>query len=537
MYVCVADTLLLKNEFGKPMSHMLNVTEKGDVTIVSKNVPYVHNVALLHQTLCTEKKNCLLLESANTHSDSGRKSLLLTDAAVRVVCHGTRVELQALTENGKRVLRRLAEQKLAVSQCISTLNQTLTLHFNSAATDRDDISSHQEPSGLDALRIIKNSFIAQDDDEYALFLGGLISYDHLGGSKAWDQVESEVTSCPDYVFYLAETLILVDHQAKQSRVQVSIFDDSEHSGALAEPILTEVYHQCCEHLTQSQMVRERVNSDLISVVNDSEFSLMVERARSYIGKGEISQIALSRQFMWPCSSAYSAYKELKHRYPAPYMAYMQDELFTLFCTSPASALKYDRHTNRVETTLVSASCPTSKVNDNAIQLKIDKLLELELKGNQTECSGHLDLVELAHKDIGKVSVAGSCDVRELLKVDRCKNSVHLLSRIVGQLQSGLDALHAYQKCMYSGMMTGIPRERAMQLIRELEPTKRGSFGGAVCYFTGNGSFDSCTVNRSVYVEDNTAVVQAATTIMYDSEPQIEIDEIDVNIHSIISAIH
>lgn len=118
------------------------------------------------------------------------------------------------------------------------------------------------------------------------------------------------------------------------------------------------------------------------------------------------------------------------------------------------------------------------------------------------------LVDLARNDVARISEAGTRHVADLLKVDRYSHVMHLVSRVVGQLRSDLDALHAYQACMNMGTLTGAPKIRAMQLIRDVEGARRGSYGGAVGYLTGEGTLDTCIVIRSAYVENGIAQVQA-----------------------------
>ena len=146
------------------------------------------------------------------------------------------------------------------------------------------------------------------------------------------------------------------------------------------------------------------------------------------------------------------------------------------------------------------------------------------------------LVDLARNDVARIAQAGSRHVADLLKVDRYSHVMHLVSRVVGQLRGDLDALHAYQACMNMGTLTGAPKIRAMQMIREVEKTRRGSYGGAVGYLTGEGDLDTCIVIRSAYVENGIAQVQAGAGVVYDSDPQSEADETRSKAQAVIAAI-
>jgi anthranilate synthase, component I (EC 4.1.3.27) len=146
------------------------------------------------------------------------------------------------------------------------------------------------------------------------------------------------------------------------------------------------------------------------------------------------------------------------------------------------------------------------------------------------------LVDLARNDVARISAPGSRHVADLLKVDRYSHVMHLVSRVVGQLKPDLDALHAYQACMNMGTLTGAPKLRAMQLIRDTEHCRRGSYGGAVGYFTGSGDMDTCIVIRSAYVENGLATVQAGAGVVFDSDPQAEADETRGKAQAVIHAI-
>jgi anthranilate synthase component 1 len=218
------------------------------------------------------------------------------------------------------------------------------------------------------------------------------------------------------------------------------------------------------------------------------------------------------------------------------MFYMHDELFTLFGASPESALKYEQQTNQIEIYPIAGTRHRGKNTDGSINLDLDGRIELELRSDMKENAEHMMLVDLARNDVARVSQAGTRYVADLLKVDRYSHVMHLVSRVVGQLKPELDALHAYQACMNMGTLTGAPKIRAMQLIRDVEKSRRGSYGGAVGYLTGEGDLDTCIVIRSAYVENGVAQVQAGAGVVYDSDPQSEADETRSKAQAVISAI-
>lgn len=146
------------------------------------------------------------------------------------------------------------------------------------------------------------------------------------------------------------------------------------------------------------------------------------------------------------------------------------------------------------------------------------------------------LVDLARNDIARVSEPGSRYVKDLLKVDRYSQVMHLVSRVVGQLRGDLDALHAYQACMNMGTLVGAPKVMAARLIREVEQQRRGSYGGAVGYINGQGDMDTCIVIRSAFVSNGVAHIQAGAGVVHDSDPVAEANETRSKAQAVIRAI-
>jgi anthranilate synthase component 1 len=159
-----------------------------------------------------------------------------------------------------------------------------------------------------------------------------------------------------------------------------------------------------------------------------------------------------------------------------------------------------------------------------------------MRNDKKEVAEHLMLVDLARNDLARISQPGTRYVKDLLKVDRYSQVMHLVSHVVGQLRPDLDAIHAYQACMNMGTLTGAPKIRATELIRGVEKKRRGSYGGAIGWISGSGDMDTCIVIRSAFVKNSVAYVQAGAGIVYDSVPQSEADETFNKAKAVLSAI-
>lgn len=514
------------------MNKAIEIRKLGQLEVIHASAPYTQDPTRLFHTLCENKTDSLLLESAEIDSKQDLKSLLIVDSAVRIVCFGHTVTLTALTPNGQQLLTHLYNNIHADIDS-EFEGAVLTLRFTAPCDTLDEDSRLREASSFDALRLIQHSFDLSEQDKHAIFLGGLFAYDLVANFEPLGEAE-QTNQCPDYVFYVAETLIVIDHQAESCDIQATLFANQDEKNTLQARI-SDIAAQC-SNLKALPQAQKLSSIETTTNISDSEFCQIVNDLKDYVVKGDIFQVVPSRRFTLPCPSPLAAYKELKLSNPSPYMFYMQDELFTLFGASPESALKYETHTNQVEIYPIAGTRRRGKRANGVIDFDLDSRIELELRSDKKENAEHMMLVDLARNDVARISEAGTRHVADLLKVDRYSHVMHLVSRVVGQLRNNLDALHAYQACMNMGTLTGAPKIRAMQLIRGVEGARRGSYGGAVGYLTGEGTLDTCIVIRSAYVENGIAQVQAGAGVVFDSDPQAEADETRGKAQAVISAI-
>lgn len=503
------------------------------LTCFQHPLAYSGDPTALFHALCANKTDCLLLESAQIDSKQNLKSLLLIDAALRIQCLERQVKLTALTPNGEHCLAQLHLSHLG-SVTIERDARSITLHFphNNAKVDED--ARLRQTSVFDALRLIQHSFNVQAHNKFALFIAGLFSYDLVAQFEPLGKATKN-TACPDYVFYVAEQLMIIDHQAQSCQLQTTAFSSEPSLIDALQQRQTEIIQQAQAPLALP-VAPQLVDMPVTASVNDAAFAETVEQLKEYIINGDIFQVVPSRRFSLPCPAPLAAYHSLKNTNPSPYMFYMQAEDFTLFGASPESALKFDHTTNQVEIYPIAGTRRRAKKADGSIDHDLDSRIELELRSDKKENAEHLMLVDLARNDVARISRPQTRYVADLLKVDRYSHVMHLVSRVVGQLREDLDALHAYQACMNMGTLTGAPKIRAMQLIREVEGSQRGSYGGAVGYLTGQGDLDTCIVIRSAYVTNGLAQVQAGAGVVYDSDPHAEAEETRSKAQAVIQAI-
>lgn len=512
--------------------------QPGKVETLIVSSQYQANPLNLYQQLCHNKANSLLLESAEIDSKDDLKSLLLVDAALKLTCNGHTVTVQTLTDNGKALLPLLVSQSHA-SQVQQTSDDALTLTFAAADRQLDEDNRLKAKSVFDSLRTLVNQVQPLRQHPHAVFLGGAFAYDLLAGFEALPDVPNGANSCPDFVFYLAETLILIDHQTQTTDIIGSVFSGNnvaQNYFAVSQR-LEQLNQQLIQGGSYHQQAVPRVSREQLSVDKSDEIYQQDVRAlKEHILAGDIFQVVPSRTFSLPCPDPHLAYAKLKQQNPSPYMFFLQDEAFCIFGASPESALKYCSQSNQVEVYPIAGTRPRGFNPNGSINMDLDSRIELNLREDEKEKAEHLMLVDLARNDIARVSVPGTRYVKDLLKVDRYSQVMHLVSRVVGQLRPDLDALHAYQACMNMGTLVGAPKVSAAKLIREVEKQRRGSYGGAVGYLNSQGDMDTCIVIRSAFVKQGTAYVQAGAGVVYDSDPVSEANETRSKAQAVLRAI-
>ena len=485
-------------------------TAKPHLELLTCETAYRHNPTALFHQVCGARPATLLLESADIDSKDDLKSLLLVDSALRITAAGDTVTIKALSENGASLLP-LLDAALPSGIENERHPDLRILHFPPVSQLLDEDARLCSLSVFDAFRLLQNLVNVPEDEREAMFFGGLFAYDLVAGFEDLPETE-QGNRCPDYCFYLAETLLVIDHQKKYTRIQASLFTPSVSEKNRLGQRIAQLQQQMSEAPPALPVQRVEKMTCEVSQTDD-QYGAVVRQMQKAIRAGEIFQVVPSRRFSLPCPSPLAAYDVLKKSNPSPYMFFMQDNDFTLFGTRPRG-----------------------RRADGSLDRDLDSRIELEMRTDHKELSEHLMLVDLARNDLARICTPGSRYVADLTKVDRYSFVMHLVSRVVGELRHDLDVLHAYRACMNMGTLSGAPKVRAMQLIAEAEGRRRGSYGGAVGYFTAHGDLDTCIVIRSAYVEDGIATVQAGAGIVLDSVPQSEADETRSKARAVLRAI-
>ena len=248
-----------------------------------------------------------------------------------------------------------------------------------------------------------------------------------------------------------------------------------------------------------------------------KFMQSVERAKEYIAAGDVFQVVPSLRLNFtPKVSGFDIYRALRTVNPSPYLYFLRIGETQIIGSSPEMLVRVTG--SKLEYRPIAGT--RRRGRDQAE----DDRLEKEMLADEKERAEHVMLVDLGRNDLGRVSEYGSVKVRDLMYVERYSHVMHLVTALEGKLRAGLDALDAFAACFPAGTLSGAPKVRAMQIIEELEPTRRGIYGGSVLYADFAGNLDSCIAIRTMLMEGEKAYLQAGAGIVADSEPAREYEE-------------
>src|SRR5271157_2531662 len=357
------------------------------------------------------------------------------------------------------------------------------------------------------------------------FTAGAVGYLSYEAVRMLERLPARVAAdvdLDDAVFMYFSNVLAFDHVQHRLFLIANVLTE-EGSGSLRAK-----YDAACRHLDhlESRLHRplrlprvSRPQGPLHVRPNmpRAHYEAMVERSKEYIRAGDIFQVVLSQRMEVPVRvPAFDVYRALRAVNPSPYMYYLRMGESTVVGSSPEMLVKVAGR--NVEYRPIAGTRPRGKTEEE------DKRLEQELRGDAKECAEHIMLVDLGRNDVGRVSEFSSVHPTDIMFVERYSHVMHLVSQITGQLRPDADTYAALAACFPAGTLTGAPKVRAMEIIDELEPTRRGLYGGAVLYLDFSGNLNSCIVIRTVLIKGQHAYLQAGAGIVADSVPAREHQE-------------
>jgi len=352
---------------------------------------------------------------------------------------------------------------------------------------------------------------------------GYLAYEVVTRFEELPSPDSDPLGLPESLFMFVHTMLVFDHVTHKIKVlsHARLDGDIEEAYQQAVYRIDNLVDRLSQPLKPSQhtkaATRPMNNYKLSSNLSKKEFGARVCKIKQYITAGEAIQVVLSQRLAQPIDVApFEIYRALRTINPSPYMFFLDFTDFYIIGASPEILVRVEDGT--VMTRPLAGTRPRGKSPAE------DAMLEEELRSDEKERAEHIMLVDLGRNDIGRVSEPGTVEVSDLMDVERYSHVMHLVTHVQGKLRRDMTAFDALRACFPAGTVSGAPKIRAMEIIAELEPEKRGAYAGAAGYFSFSGNMDMAIAIRTMVVTKSIAYTQAGCGIVYDSVPEREYEE-------------
>ena len=371
----------------------------------------------------------------------------------------------------------------------------------------------------------KDQYKVPDLANLPRFNGGLVGYfgydtvryiePRLGESPNPDPL-----ACPDILLMVSNDLIVFDNLSGRLFLIVHADPNTNNayqSAQLELDALTNRLRTATPNINQQHTSKTVKEADFVSGFTHDGFIDAVEKAKQYITDGDIMQVVLSQRLSVPFSAqAMDLYRSLRTLNPSPYMYYLNLDDFHIVGSSPEILVRMEE--DEVTVRPIAGTRPRGKTVEE------DKALEEELLADPKELAEHLMLIDLGRNDAGRVSQIGTVKLTAKMVIERYSHVMHIVSNVIGKVVPDMTCIDALRATFPAGTVSGAAKVRAMEIIDELEPIKRGVYAGAVGYLSWSGNMDTAIAIRTAVIKDNTLHIQAGAGIVYDSVPEMEWQE-------------
>ena len=381
---------------------------------------------------------------------------------------------------------------------------------------------------LETVREVLSEYTPVPNPALPRFFGGavgFIGYDTIRFFERMPDSRKPGLGLPDIFFMITDTLVIFDNVTHKLKV----VSNAHITGRTAEQAYAEAVSKidalvrklkrCAKRRptnpARGAAARHRMN--LTSNFTREKYEKAVLKAKEYIKAGDIFQVVPSQRFRTKISAEpFEIYRALRLINPSPYMYFLRCGEATIVGTSPEVMVRLEA--GRIELRPIAGTRRRGATEEE------DKALEKELMADPKERAEHIMLVDLGRNDVGRVSVPGSVHVSELMVIERYSHVMHIVSNVRGAIAPRHDAYDVVRACFPAGTVSGAPKIRAMEIIDELEPSRRGPYAGAVGYFGFSGNMDTCITIRTLVIKDGIAYIQAGGGVVADSVPAMEYQE-------------
>ena len=389
-------------------------------------------------------------------------------------------------------------------------------------TDGEVVEALDSEDPLTFIEDFLDRFKVEGCDAMPRFFGGLVGYFGYDTVRYVERRLAHSTppdklNTPDILLMVSEDVVVFDNLEGRMQLISLIDPDDPSARAQGEQRLLKFANQLAQPVQglESGGSNHRVKeSDFVSEFGEDAFKDAVERIRDYTKAGDIMQVVLAQRMHIPFQApSINLYRALRRLNPSPYMYFMDLSDFEVIGSSPEILARLEDGviTNR----------PLAGTRRRGHTPAEDLALEEELKNDPKEIAEHLMLIDLGRNDVGRVAKAGSVKVTEQFSIERYSHVMHLSSNVEGELEAGKSAMDLLRAALPVGTLSGAPKVRAMEIIDELEPVKRGIYGGAIGYLAWNGNMDTAIAIRTAVVKDGFLYIEAGGGIVHDSIPRLE----------------
>lgn len=396
---------------------------------------------------------------------------------------------------------------------------------NEVSISRDGkLESFISDNPLDALRQLMAIYTPVEIEGLPSFHGGAVgymAYDEVRFFETLPDENPDDLELPDMYWGVTDTILIFDHARNKLMIvsNAHIQGDSEaaYSEALRKIDALESILKQALVIPETPAGPGNTDSTIRSNFSQDGFCEIVEKAKEYIRAGDVFQVVLSQRFERDVqTSPLNLYRALRCVNPSPYMILMEYPEFSLVGSSP-----------EVMTQVTGNRCmvrPIAGTRPRGSNQQEDIAYEKDLMADKKELAEHIMLVDLGRNDIGRVSQIGTVEPTRLMTIERYSHVMHIVSQVEGDMLDETDAYDALEATFPMGTVSGAPKIRAMAIIDELEPVRRGPYSGGCGYISYSGDMDTCILIRTMIVKDGVAYLQAGAGIVYDSEPIREFEE-------------
>ena len=380
---------------------------------------------------------------------------------------------------------------------------------------------------LEAIKDVLSEYQPVPDPALPRFFGGAVGfmgYDVVRFFEDLPNRDKKGLGLPDVFFMITDTLVIFDNITHMIKVVSNAHVNGQsvtaayrEAAAKIDAIVKKLKQGKSSKFKVQSSKRRKAAASLKSNFTQAQYEQAVLKAKEYIKAGDIFQVVPSQRFQAGINvEPFEIYRALRLINPSPYMYFLRCGEATVVGASPEVMVRLEG--GRIDLRPIAGTRRRGATEEE------DQALAAELLADPKERAEHIMLVDLGRNDVGRVSTPGSVQVSELMVIERYSHVMHIVSNVRGRLSNGRDAYDVIRACFPAGTVSGAPKIRAMEIIDELEPTRRGPYAGAVGYFGFSGNMDTCITIRTLVIKDKVAYIQAGGGVVADSDPAAEYQE-------------